>query len=198
MRTEKLPGNHHTQNIETKNSTNIMDNPSVFPHGIKTGVIAGIAAILVTLLAYVLNINMLGWAFQGVSYLVLIGVMIYGLLGFRKANGGYMAFAQGILIVLTAGMICAVINYFFGLLYYNVIDPGFEQQVIENSLAAYEKMGITVTDQVEELIRANAEDSTHFSWKYFSFAIVGALIVWTILGLILGAIFSKKDPNDIL
>lgn len=109
-----------------------------------------------------------------------------------------MAFAQGILIVLTAGMICAVINYFFGLLYYNVIDPGFEQQVIENSLAAYEKMGITVTDQVEELIRANAEDSTHFSWKYFSFAIVGALIVWTILGLILGAIFSKKDPNDIL
>lgn len=166
-----------------------MDNSSVFPHGIKTGVIAGVAAILVTLLAYVLNINMLGWTFQGVSYLVLIGVMIYGLLGFRKANGGYMAFAQGILIVLVAGMICAIINYFFGLLYYNVID---------NSLAAYEKMGIAVTDQVEELIRSNAEASTHFSWKYFSFAIVGALIIWTILGLILGAIFSKKDPNDIL
>ena len=91
-----------------------MDNSSVFPHGIKTGVIAGVAAILVTLLAYVLNINMLGWTFQGVSYLVLIGVMIYGLLGFRKANGGYMAFAQGILIVLVAGMICAIINYFFG------------------------------------------------------------------------------------
>lgn len=139
-----------------------MDNSSVFPHGIKTGVIAGVAAILVTLLAYVLNINMLGWTFQGVSYLVLIGVMIYGLL------------------------------------YYNVIDPGFEQQVIDNSLAAYEKMGIAVTDQVEELIRTNAEASTHFSWKYFSFAIVGALIIWTILGLILGAIFSKKDPNDIL
>lgn len=139
-----------------------MDNSSVFPHGIKTGVIAGVAAILVTLLAYVLNINMLGWTFQGVSYLVLIGVMIYGLL------------------------------------YYNVIDPGFEQQVIDNSLAAYEKMGIAVTDQVEELIRSNAEASTHFSWKYFSFAIVGALIIWTILGLILGAIFSKKDPNDIL
>lgn len=168
-----------------------MDNSSVFPHGIKTGVIAGVAAILVTLLAYVLNINMLGWTFQGVSYLVLIGVMIYGLLGFRKANGGYMAFAQGILIVLVAGMICA-------LLYYNVIDPGFEQQVIDNSLATYEKMGIAVTDQVEELIRTNAEASTHFSWKYFSFAIVGALIIWTILGLILGAIFSKKDPNDIL
>lgn len=82
-----------------------MDNSSVFPHGIKTGVIAGVAAILVTLLAYVLNINMLGWTFQGVSYLVLIGVMIYGLLGFRKANGGYMAFAQGILIVLVAGML---------------------------------------------------------------------------------------------
>ena len=175
-----------------------MDNSSVFPHGIKTGVIAGVVAILVTLLAYVLNINMLGWTFQGVSYLVLIGVMIYGLLGFRKANGGYMAFAQGILIVLVAGMICAIINYFFGLLYYNVIDPGFEQQVIDNSLAAYEKMGIAVTDQVEELIRSNAEASTHFSWKYFSFAIVGALIIWTILGLILGAIFSKKDPNDIL
>lgn len=76
-----------------------MDNSSVFSHGIKTGIIAGVAAILVTLLAYILNINMLGWSFQGVSYLILIGVMIYGLLGFRKANGGYMAFAQGILII---------------------------------------------------------------------------------------------------
>lgn len=175
-----------------------MDNSSVFSHGIKTGIIAGVAAILVTLLAYILNINMLGWSFQGVSYLILIGVMIYGLLGFRKANGGYMAFAQGILIILVAGMVCVVISYFFNLLYYNVINPGFEQEVIENSLAAYEKMGITVTDQMEELIRSNAEASTHFSWKYFSFAIVGALIVWTILGLILAAIFSKKDPNDIL
>lgn len=198
MLTEKLPGNHYTQNTETKKSDKHMDNSSVFSHGIKTGIIAGVAAILVTLLAYILNINMLSWSFQGVSYLILIGVMIYGLLGFRKANGGYMAFAQGLLIVLTAGMICAVINYFFGLLYYNVINPGFEQEVIENSLAAYEKMGITVTDEVEELIRSNAEASTHFSWRYFSYAIVSALFVWTILSLILGAIFSKKDPNDIL
>lgn len=173
-----------------------MENNSVFSQGLKTGVIAAVAAIVITLLAYVANINMMGWTFQGVSYLVLIAVMIYGLLAFRKANGGYMAFAQGILMVLVAGIVCSVISYFFNLLYYNVINPNAVAEIVEYSKSAVEKMGMAMTDELEEQIRTNAQASTQFSGKLFAFTIIGSVVVWSILGAILGAIFSKKNPED--
>ena len=76
-----------------------MEKNLVFSQGLKTGLIAAAVAIVTVLIAFILNITMIGWTFQGISYILLIAVMIYGLLQFRKANGGFMAFAQGLLVV---------------------------------------------------------------------------------------------------
>ena len=173
-----------------------MKDNAIFSQGIKTGLIATVTSIVLVLLAYVADINMISWTYQGICYAVLIVVMIAGLLAFRKANGGYMAFAQGILVVLIAAVIYTILSYFFNLLYYNVINPGYVEEIVEYSKSAVEKMGIGLTNELEEQLQANAEKSTHFSVMNLVFGIVGALVVWSILGAILGAIFSKKDPNN--
>lgn len=175
-----------------------MENRSIFSQGLKTGLFAALASIVMVLLAYVTGISMLGWTYQGINYIVLIAVMVWGLLAFRKANGGYMPFSQGFLIVLVAGLVCSLVGYFFNLFYYNVIDPGYIEKVVEYSKEAIEKMGVGLTNELEEQVRANAEKSMRFSVMNLAFGLVGALMVWSILGAILGAIFSKKDPNAVI
>lgn len=174
-----------------------MEKNSISSQGIKTGLIASAVAIVTVLIAYILNMKMIGWGFQSISYILLIAVMIYGLLQFRKANGGFMAFAQAILIVLVAGVVCSIVSYFFNLLYFNFINPDYINEVMEYSKDAVQKMGMTMNDELEASMRANAEKSMHFSILNFVISIVGSLVVWSILGSILGAIFSKKDPNAV-
>lgn len=58
-------------------------------------------------------------------------------------------------------------------------------------------MGMVMNDELEATMRANAEKSMHFSILNFTIGIVGSLVIWSILGSILGAIFSKKDPSAI-
>ena len=174
-----------------------MEKNSIFSQGLKTGAIAAAVSIVTVLVAFILNMRMIGWAFQSVSYILLIAVMIYGLLQFRKANGGFMAFAQAILIVLVAGVVCSVISYFFNLVYFNFINPDYINEVMEYSKEAVQKMGMVMNDELEASMRANAEKSMHFSILNFVIGILGSLVIWSILGSILGAIFSKKDPNAI-
>lgn len=174
-----------------------MEKNSISSQGIKTGLIASAVAIVIVLIAYIFNIKMIGWGFQGINYILLIAVMIYGLLQFRKANGGFMAFAQAILIVLVAGVVCSIISYFFNLLYFNFINPDYINEVMEYSKEAVQKMGVVMNDEMEAAMRTNAEKSAHFSILNFVIGIVGSLVVWSILGSILGAIFSKKDPNEV-
>ena len=173
-----------------------MKDNTVFSQGIKTGLTAVGASVVLVLLAYLTGINMISWTFQGISYVVMIAVMIAGLLAFRKANGGYMVFAQGILIVLVAGLVSSVLSYFFNLLYYNVINPSAVEEIIEYSKSAVEKMGVALSDELEEQLRVNAEKNTHFSVLNLVFGVIGSLMIWSVLGAILGAIFSKKDPNN--
>lgn len=174
-----------------------MEKNSIFSQGLKTGVIAAAVAIVTVLVAFILNMRMIGWTFQSISYILLIAVMIYGLLQFRKANGGFMAFAQAILIVLVAGVVCSVISYFFNLVYFNFINPDYINEVMEYSKEAVQKMGMVMNDELEASMQANAEKSMHFSILNFSMGIIGSLVIWSILGSILGAIFSKKDPNAV-
>lgn len=72
-----------------------MESKSIFPQAVKTGLIAIGLSIVLTLLAYVTGMNMFGWVFQVISYAVLLGVMVWGVLSYRKANGGFMSFGQG-------------------------------------------------------------------------------------------------------
>ena len=174
-----------------------MEKNSIFSQGLKTGVIAAAVAIVTVLVAFILNMRMIGWTFQSISYILLIAVMIYGLLQFRKANGGFMAFAQAILIVLVAGVVCSVISYFFNLVYFAFINPDYINEVMEYSKEAVQKMGMVMNDELEASMQANAEKSMHFSILNFAMGIIGSLVVWSILGSILGAIFSKKDPNAV-
>lgn len=174
-----------------------MENKSITVQGVKTGLLAAAVSIVIMLLAYVLGISVVGWTFQGISTLFIIGVMIYGLVSFRKAQG-YLDFAQGLGIVIIAGVISSLIGYFFTLLYYNVINPGIIDEIMTQSTAMMQKMGMVVNEEMEAQIRQNAEANMHFSFKNMAFGVVGSLFLWTILSLILSAIFKKKNPDDII
>ncbi len=173
-----------------------MESKSIFPQAVKTGLIAIGLSIVLTLLAYVTGMNMFGWVFQVISYAVLLGVMVWGVLSYRKANGGFMSFGQGFGIIIVAGLVCSFISYFFNLVYANYINPDYMAQTIEASSAMVQKIGGTMTDEMEQSIMQGIEESMRFSLKKMTLGLIGSLIIWSILGAIISGILSRKNPQE--
>lgn len=174
-----------------------MENKSsIFPQAVKTGLFAIGASIVLTLLVYVTGMNMFGWVFQVISYAVLLGIMVWGVMSYRKANGGFMSFGQGFGIIIVAGLICSFISYFFNLAYVNYINPDYMAQALEASTAMVQKFGTPLTDEMEQVITQNIEDSMRFSFGKMALGLVGAMIIWSILGAIISGILSKKNPQE--
>ena len=173
-----------------------MESKSIFPQAVKTGLIAIGASIVLTLLAYVAGMNMFGFIFPIISYALLLGIMIWGVMSYRKANGGFMSFGQGFGVVIVAGLICSFISYFFNLAYVNYISPDYVTQAMEASSAMAQKLGGTINDEMEQTMMQGIEDSMRFSLGKMALGLVGALIVWSILGAIISGVLSRKNPQE--
>ena len=174
-----------------------MKQNSVLKNGLILGVIMAIANIILALVFYVMGVSITVFTFTGISWVIAIALLIWGVINMRKNNGGLLTFGQGFLMVLIAGLCASIIYYFFNLLYVNYIDINYIEDAMASTIASMEKMGVTVTDAVEEQLRTNFEESTAFSVKNIAIIILGSAIGYSILGAILGGVFSKKDPNKI-
>lgn len=174
-----------------------MEQKSVLKSGLMLGFILAGASIILTLACYLANMNTMGWLFGGLSWLVALIIMILGIINFRKGNGGYMTFMQGFSVVIIAGILSALISYFFQMLYVNYINVNYIEEAYQVSASAMEKMGVSISEEMEEQMRQSLSESTVFSIKNLGITVLVSTIGYAIIGAILGGVFSKKDPNAI-
>ncbi|MDD4820403.1 MAG: DUF4199 domain-containing protein [Flavobacteriales bacterium] len=172
-----------------------MEQNSILKNGLTLGCIMSVVSILLILLFFLLGISTTSWMLSGLSWVIMIVILLYGVVKYRKSIGGYMKFSDGFLLVLTAGILATVVAYFFSLVYANYINPSFVDEVMSTSISTVEKMGVAVTDEMEEQMRTSVEQTAVFSIKNFGMSILGGAIGYAILGATLGGIFSKKNPN---
>ena len=107
-----------------------------------------------------------------------------------------MSFGQGFGIIIVAGLVCSFISYFFNLVYVNYINPDYMAQAMEVSSAMVQKIGGTITDEMEQSIMENIEASMRFSFGKMALGLIGSLIIWSILGAIISGILSRKNPQE--
>jgi len=162
--------------------------------GIKHGVIWGVITILVSLLLFILGMDLEPWV-RNLGAVYVIGVFISTIIAHRKNDlGGYINFSRAFSIGMIALGVMALIGTVYSIFYMYALQPDIIEKTLKLQSIAMEERGMS-----EAQIRAASKWNEPLMKKpilavmaFFLYAFFGA-----IFGLIISAIMgSINKPPD--
>lgn len=177
------------------------DEPNPKEFIIKTGIILGIINIILTLVFYIVDQNMLvGFTFIGIGIVINLGYLTYSGISFRRDVGGYIKFGSAYKNAFLSWAVAGIIGTIFAILLHHVIDPDLQNALkeaqVENAIALTERFG--GDDEAIEKAEAETLKRTEgqFDIPKLLLGYVYALIFYAIFSLIVGAIVKRNQPEE--
>ncbi|KEO75567.1 DUF4199 domain-containing protein [Anditalea andensis] len=186
------------ENIKTKDHTE--EVTSIYQSALRAGVILGLISMSISFLAYFIDFTLLasGWMAFG-SFLVMIAVVIYFGIDYRKEIGGFMSFGTAYKFSFITLVVSVFISSIANILLFNVIDPNLPQTLgdvqLENTLAIMDRYGAgdaMSSDMIDEM-RTSLYDNYSIFGIIKTFGIL--VLISAFISLILGAIIKKRDKS---
>ena len=126
---------------------------------------------------------------QIIGIVLMVAIVFWGILSFRKANAGNLSIGQGVKLGAGIAVVAAVISVIYTYLLANVLDPEFAVKTAEISKAALEARG----DVPPEVIQQNYQGTIDYFWIAYPFILIINTIVGLVVGLVGGLIFKKSN-----
>ncbi len=160
---------------------------------LKWGLISGVASMIFITILYITGQAANG-GLASAGIIITIVTMVMAMKEFRSANGGFMAYGQGLGIGTLMAGISGFISSTYGYLYNEFIDPTLRQQILDKTREDLENRGMDAAQ-----IDAAMEMTAKFSSPGITFAlgIIMAIIIGFIISLIISAIMKKDKPFEL-
>jgi hypothetical protein len=176
-----------------------MINEAIKKNGITYGITLGVILALITATMYTIDLKLFvsGWigASTFVIYLV-IGILL--LVKTKKDLNGFFSFKDAFTTYFIAVLAALLISTLFSVLLFNVIDPEAKETISEYLIKymaeTLQKFG-TPASAVNEAL-AKMRETSPFSTLEQLKGLVFSLALYSILGLILAAIFKSKTTQE--
>lgn len=166
---------------------------------INYGVYLGIILVLVTVLAYVINMGLLANLWIGILLFILI--LTFGIVSASKAkshSGGFISFKDAFSSYFITIAVAIIISTIVSIILFNVIDPEaaqiLKEKIIESSTQMMEKFGAPQT-AIDEAI-AKMQQQNQFAIGNLLLSLAKQLVFYSVIGLIIALIMKKKNPNE--
>ena len=168
------------------------ESASVWKSSIISGIYAGIALILVSLVYYVTG-NTFSKSAQWVGYVVMIGGVIFAQLNYRNSLGGYMTYRQALGVGVLAMLFASILSGVYTWLLYGFIDPSLQEQLRYLTEQQIVEQGRLPEEQIDAAVEMAAKFQNPVIMMLF--AIFGGALAGLIISLIT-AIFTQKKPSE--
>ncbi|NVK29107.1 MAG: DUF4199 domain-containing protein [Flavobacteriia bacterium] len=172
-------------------------NEHVKKHSVQWGLIVGGISVIYAAIAYAIDWSLFANAWAGIIMGIIgISLLLIPVARVKKAQGGYLSFKEGFSAYVLGWIIQAFIGVAFNLLLFNAIDPesGAEinEMIMDTQIERLESFGMSDEQMAASLERLEEMDS--FSVETQLQGILYSIIFGAVIGLIVGAAFSKKRP----
>ena len=163
-------------------------------------ILGGILAILIVMM-YALNQDLFleWWIGIVVIPLIIIGTGIVSTAKSKDLLGGIMTFKEAFTAYFITIALGLLISTAVGILIFSIIDPELaeyiQKQSIEISRGIMERFDTPPEMIEEELDKLRGVDNYSFTSQLKSY--FGSLVFFSVIGLLVGLIFKKADPNAI-
>lgn len=166
--------------------------PSVFPTALKWGLLAGIISIVFSLYGYITESFGNIFLALAVSLIISITILVLAMRDYRKSNGGYMTYMQGLILGIVTMVIASLISGLFTMLYVQFIDPTIPEKMVDAALEQMIMLGVddSVIEEQRETIMAENTPVNQL-WGALKNGLFGGLI----LSLIISAIMKRSRPE---
>ncbi len=173
-------------------------NEIVKKNGITYGVISGLISVLILTLIYSTDVNLFisRWI-TTLKVTVFIGLAILLILNTKKQSNGVLDFKDTFKTYFIFACISLLISTLFEILLFNLIDPSLKDTLKELSIKMIVKFLENFNTPAEDINKAvkNIQDNDQFSVLQLIKGYFSYLVMCTVLGLILAAIFKTKSTT---
>lgn len=126
-----------------------------------------------------------------ISVVMAVGVIFWGILNFRKANGGFLSIGEALKLGAGIALIAGIVSVLWAMFLSNVLDPEFPSKMMDLQLAE----AAETTDLTPEQLQQQKEMGLKFWWFGYPVILIVNIIIGLIIGLVGGLIFKKAQPD---
>lgn len=165
---------------------------------LKNGLIVGAVQVVLLLVSYMIGLDFMLATWWGVvQFLIVLGLVAFFTIEFKKLNGGYANFKETFTVMFGIYAASSFILTFFNILLYNVIDAEFavlaKEQIVEKTYEMMAGFGAPESAVEEAILAIEEQDS--FSVSNLAKGYVFGLPLFVLISLI-GAAFIKKNKPE--
>jgi hypothetical protein len=165
------------------------NQPKIGKFSLNYGLILGGVSVIFGLMLYSMDAHTSQDTSNTVIGIVLaVGVVVWALVNFRKANSGLLSLGQAIKLGIGICLVSGVMYVFYLIFLANVLDTDFITKIAENTKAAAEEQGVLSSAQIEQQYQGTID----YFWISYPFILIFSVIQGLIIGLIGGLIFKKS------
>ena len=168
---------------------------SVKKIGLNYGLLLGLLSVALSVITYVLGVHMeRPWWVSLLSFLIMLGVIVYGLKSFKKDNAGFLSLGEAIKVGLAISLISAIIAAIFNYIFVTVIEPNFVNDMLVMTQENMIKQNPNMTEEQMEMGMSMTEKFMQ-PWIMSTMIIIMSLFFGFIISLITGLIMKQPRPT---
>ncbi len=169
--------------------------PSIKTTIINYALILSAISIAFNLMLYFLDMHYQQSQMTGiVGIVIMIGVLIYSFIDYKKLNEGYLSLSEALKIGLGISALAGLIGVVYTFVLTEFLDPNMMEKALDFQL---EKMRIDNPEMTQDQLDGIRSIQEKFSGPLVrsAFQIIGSLFIGFIISLIGGLIVKKSRPE---
>ncbi|MGB5171429.1 DUF4199 domain-containing protein [Eudoraea sp.] len=127
-----------------------------------------------------------------ISIIITVAIIIWGIISFKKANGGYLSLGEALKLGAGIAVIAGIIGVAYTMFLANVLDTEFITKVADAQRAA----GIEAGTMTEQQIEQQYQGTLNYFWISYPIILIFNIIIGLIIGLLGGLILKKSKPME--
>ena len=165
--------------------------PKTGKFALNYGLLTGLVGVVFAVMLLVLEMHYeQGTAIQITQTLILAGGIIFAIIQFKKAGGGFLSLSNALKVGAGVALIAAIVGLLYFFILSNVIEPGYMDKVYEIGKIKAMADNPSLT---EEQINQGIEMNKSFAWISYPILIIINVLIGLIIGLITGLILKKEE-----
>lgn len=165
--------------------------PTLSSIALRYGVLTGLISVVFSLILFLTKTDQSGVRWLGT--LISAGGIYLAHVQFKKHNGGFLEYGQGLSIGMILSVVSGLLNGIFMYAYTAFVDPTLMAGALEKSRAQMEAKGNMSEEQIEQGLAMASKFMS--PGALFIITIIFSLIIGLILSLILSAITKNSRPE---
>jgi hypothetical protein len=163
--------------------------PTTGKYSLNFGLLLGAIGVAFNLMLYFVDAHITRSPVVSVVGIALsAGIIFWGILSFKKANGGYLKIGEAVKMGAGISLISAIISIIYMLFLNNVLDPEYASKMMDLQMAEAVEQGNMTSDQIQQA----KEMGMKFYWVSYPIVLIVSIIIGLVIGLVGGLIFKKS------